>query len=165
MNFKLAKINQLSGREASIYAIVLDGEENSVFEQFLEDKKDKYGIELKDILKRLTAMGRNIGARSQYFKEKEGKPGDLVCALYDDPDARLRLYCIRYGKSTIVLGGGAAKPKDIRAWQDDPELAKYATMMIKASEQIAKKIKDKELYWCMHERDLLGEMEFNDEED
>ena len=165
MNFKLSKINQLSGREASIYAIVLDGEENSVFEQFLQDNKDKYGTELKNIITRLSAIGHNIGARSQFFKEKEGKPGDLVCALYDDPDAKLRLYCIRFGKSTIVLGGGAAKPKAIRAWQDDPELAKYATMMIKASEQIAQKIKDKDLYWCMHDRDLLGEMEFNDGED
>jgi hypothetical protein len=165
VNFRLSKIDQLSGREASIYTIMLDGDENSVFEKFLQENKDIYGTELKNILTRLTAIGHTVGARSHFFKEKEGKPGDLVCALYDDPDAKLRLYCIRYGQSTIVLGGGAAKPKDIRAWQDDPKLAKYANMMIKASDQIAKKIKDRDLYWCTHYRDLLGEMEFNDGED
>lgn len=165
MNFKLSKVIRLSGREASIYTIVLGWDHNSVFEKFLQNNKDDYGTELKNIVTRLSAIGHDVGARSQFFKEKEGKPGDLVCALYDDPDAKLRLYCIRFGKSTIVLGGGAAKPKDIRAWQDDPELTKYATMMMKVSEQIAQKIKDKDLYWCMHGKDLLGDMEFNDGED
>ncbi|MBK6979124.1 MAG: hypothetical protein IPH28_20170 [Cytophagaceae bacterium] len=48
--------------------------------------------------------------------------GDGVCALYDDPDRNLRLYCIRYGKQIVVLGGGGHKPKTIRALQEDEKL-------------------------------------------
>ena len=63
-------------------------------------------------------------AREGYFKLHEGKPGDGIVALYDRPDSRLRLYCIRYGSVTLIVGGGGAKPKSVRAWQEVPELAR-----------------------------------------
>ena len=54
----------------------------------------------------------------------EGIPGDGVCALFDLPNSNLRLYCIRYGNSIIILGGGGQKPKTISAFQENEKLAK-----------------------------------------
>ena len=118
MYFKLEKINELSGAGATIYSVLLEDEEQSLFEHFLEENQLKYREELKDILKRLNVIGHQTGAREQFFKLEEGSGGDLVCALYDDPDKKLRLYAIRYGKTTVILGGGGVKGKQIRAWQE-----------------------------------------------
>jgi len=55
---------------------------------------------------RLKIIGNETGARESFFKTKEGIPGDGVCTLYDTPDKKLRLYCIRYGKQLIIIGAG-----------------------------------------------------------
>ncbi len=103
MNFKLEKIEYLSGAQASIYSIILQNEEQTIFEQFLAKNQVKYREEILDIIKRLHVIGHDVGAREQFFKLEEGKRGDLVCALYDDPEKKLRLYGIRYGMTTVIL--------------------------------------------------------------
>lgn len=39
-------------------------------------------------------MATKTGAAEHFFKLNEGKPGDGVCALFDSPDKKLRIYCI-----------------------------------------------------------------------
>ena len=75
----------------------------------------------------------------------EGKPGDGVCALFDVPNSKLRLYGIRFGSIALILGGGAEKPKNIRSWQEDQNLSKQATIMLDVSRAISDKIKNKEI--------------------
>ena len=102
MKFKLVKLKSYSGKEASIYSVYMEDLQKTLFDVFLEENKTSFKSELKDILKRMSVIGHKTGAREQFFKTKEGIPGDGVCALYDDPDKKLRLYCIRYGKQLII---------------------------------------------------------------
>lgn len=89
----------------------------------------------------------DYGAERMFFKENEGKLDDLVCALYDSPESNLRLYCIRMGKTIIILGGGGYKPKMIRALQEDPKLTVENNIICKFSEILYEKIKDGEIFW------------------
>jgi hypothetical protein len=144
--YEIVKDEYLSGHEAAIYSFKLEDADHTLFDEFLEENKDDYNIEVLDIYTRLYAIGHEKGgAREGFFKHNEGKPGDGVCALFDVPGSALRLYCIRYGNDIVVLGGGAPKSKKIRAWQEDKNLTKRATLMIKLSQSIATKIKDKDI--------------------
>ncbi|RYX87149.1 hypothetical protein EON73_01950 [bacterium] len=165
MNFKLEKISELSGNKTAIYSVILKNEEQSLFERFLAENQSTYRTELNNILQRLVAIGHDVGARAQFFKLEEGTPGDMVCALYDDPDSKLRLYGMRFGMTTIILGGGGPKSKKIRAWQQDEKLSKHAKEMIAVSKQIYDRIKEKDIKWASNELDLEGDLTFNEEDE
>jgi len=122
MKCKIIKLDQLSGNKTSVYSVYIDDAKKTLFERFLEENLISFKSELIDIVKRLKTIGNKTGAREIYFKLNEGIPGDGVCALYDEAESRLRLYCIRYGSSMIIIGGGGEKPKDIRAFQDNDKL-------------------------------------------
>ena len=126
MKYKLVKLSKFSGDEASIYTFLIENEQGefqeSLFDIFINENKTLFLSEIKDIFSRLKTIGNDTGARESFFKTKEGIPGDGVCALYDSPNRKLRLYCIRYGTELIVLGGGG--PKNVRALQDDEKLEK-----------------------------------------
>ncbi|MEG2366181.1 MAG: hypothetical protein RSB29_05440, partial [Alistipes sp.] len=117
MNFTLVEISDLSGEHCQIFSVLLDGDKQTLYEQFLEKNAKAHGDEVQDIYDRLKFIGKEGGAREYFFKHHEGIPGDLVCALYDQPNSNLRLFCIRFGQVTVVLGCGGYKSKKIRAWQ------------------------------------------------
>lgn len=81
MKSKLVKLRQLSGNKASIYSVWLDDLQMTSLESFLIENKILFLSEINDILNRLEIIGNVTGAREQYFKANEGKPGDGVCAL------------------------------------------------------------------------------------
>lgn len=124
MKYKLVKITKFSGKMASVYTLLIENEhgefQESLFDIFINENKALFLSEIKDIFSRLKTIGHNTGARESYFKINEGAPGDGVCALYDSPNKKLRLYCIRYGTELIILGGGG--PKNVKALQDDKKL-------------------------------------------
>lgn len=165
MNYRVVEEKRISGGETTIYSIQLEGQNSTEFVRFIENHKELFKEEVKDIYARLVIIGREVGAREIYFKKEEGLPGDLVCALYDQPDSNLRLYCIRYGKCAIILGNGGHKPKATTAWQDKPDLESAAKQMIKVSEDIYKRLRDGELNWSIDGSYLVGDLEFNDYED
>lgn len=122
MEFEIIKIKQLSGKKAQIYSVILGQEDQSVFEQFLQNNYSEYPTEIEDIVSKLKIMATKTGAAEHFFKLNEGKPGDGVCALFDSPDKKLRIYCIRFANVAIVVGGGGYKPKNIRAYQESSSL-------------------------------------------
>ena len=97
MNFDIEEIKELSGDAASIYSVTMEGEENTLLEQFFEENAE-YDEELTEILNKLYVMGKETGCRWDNFKHNEGSPGDGVSVL---KAGRLRLYCL-YVDSTIV---------------------------------------------------------------
>jgi len=165
MRYRLVKINKLSGYEASLYSIYLEDEQRTLFERFLEENKNSFKSELTNILLRLNTIGHHTGARKQFFKSDEGKPGDGVCALFDIPKSNLRLYCIRYGSLIVILGGGGFKPKTIRALQEDKKLEDENSLMRKISLDIRKRMDDKEISFTDDYMDFEGDLIFNDEDD
>ena len=128
----------------------------------MRENGNSFKSETKNIIERLISIGHKTGVRSQFFKEWEGKPGDGVCALYDKPDSNLRLYCICYGTQLIIIGSGGHKPKTIRALQEDTKLTEENALIKQISQQITRRIKDKEIRFTPDYLDFTGDLEFND---
>ena len=165
MKYRLVKLKDLSGNQASIYSIYLIDEKITLFKKFLIENKNIYKSELNDIFSRLIAIGHSVGAREQFFKKNEGVPGDGVCALYDKIESKLRLYCIRYGSLLVILGGGGFKSKDIKAFQDNEKLAQENSILRQISKEITERmITEKEIKFSFDYMDFEGNLEFNDED-
>ena len=164
MNLTLVKLERYSGEKASIYTLYDNVEEKTLFETFIEENKSLFLSELKDINNRLITIGSKTGAREVFFKLNEGNPGDGVCALYDNPNSNLRLYCIRYGTALVILGGGGNKPKTIRSLQDSQKLKKENYILREVSETIAERIKNRDIWFVNDFKDLEGELDFNTDE-
>lgn len=120
--------------------------------------------EINNIVQRLRAIGSKTGAREIYFKKKEGILGDGVCALYDDPDRNLRLYCIRYGKQIVVLGGGGHKPKTIRALQEDEKLKQENYLIRNISKNITALLREQDINFSTDGLNFEGQLTYNDED-
>jgi hypothetical protein len=165
LKYKLVKISNISGEKASVYSILLNDEEKAVFENFLKENINSFKSELTDILSRLIAIGKVIGAREQFFKINEGKPGDGVCALYDRPNSFLRLYCIRYGYNILILGGGGPKSKSIRTLGEEPKLKAENSFLRKVSADITKRMNEGGIYFSDDNMDFEGNLVFNDDDD
>ncbi|MGM0497528.1 MAG: hypothetical protein ACQESJ_06380, partial [Bacteroidota bacterium] len=156
------KEEKLSGKEASIYSIFLEEEQETLFNRFINENKNSFKSELKDIINRIKVIGHKTGAREQFFKLKEGKPGDGVCALYDRPDKNLRLYCIRYGKTIILLGGGGQK--DTNTLQEEPKLKQENYILRKVAKEIQEKMQEGEIKFSDDYMSFLGDLEFKPED-
>lgn len=164
MKYKLVKLKELSGNKASIYSIVQDDEQESFLDKFVKENKNSSLGEIKNILMRLKSIGNKTGARETFFKTFEGRPGDGVCALYDEPESKLRLYCIRYGTQIVVLGNGGPKSKSIRRLQEDEKLTEENTFVVWLSGEIMVRIKEREITYINDHLDFSGNLEFEDDE-
>lgn len=161
MEYKLVKLDRLSGKSASLYSLFVQKEQKTLFDKFIEENKNSFKSELKDIVKRLNTIGNKIGAREHFFKQNEGDLGDGVCAFYDIPNSKLRLYCIRYGSLIVILGNGGYKPKNIRAFQEDEKLTEENFLMRKISAIITERIENQEIVYSEDYMDFEGNLEFN----
>jgi putative component of toxin-antitoxin plasmid stabilization module len=164
VNYEIVELEELSGPEATVYSIIKEGDRHTLFDHFIKEHVGNYREEIKFIITRLHEMGKITGAREQFFKCNEGKPGDGVCALYDEPGKQLRLYCIRYGKVAILLGSGGSKKRQTIAWQDDKKLTKEAQIIIGISKDITNRLKEGEIYWSANGSQLSGNLNFSDHE-
>ena len=163
MKCRLVKLTKFSGDKASIYSIILNDEQETLFDKFLKENKDSYLSETNNILIRLQTIGHKAGARENFFKLFEGIPGDGLCALYDLPKKNLRLYCIRYGTQIIILGGGG--PKTVRTLQQDKKLSEENKLLRQLSALIYKRIVEKEINFVNDGLEFQGNIEFIDEDD
>jgi hypothetical protein len=114
-------------------------------------------------LKRLVAIGNITGAREHYFKINEGIPGDGVCALFDLPGKKLRLYCIRYATSIVIVGGGGEKK--VRKFQEDEKLEDENYLLRDLSAVITKRIIEGKIWYSDDDMEFEGNLEFNDNKD
>ena len=160
MKLKLVKIAKLSGQKTQTYSVVVDDDDKSLFEYFLDENDESYHEELLEILTRLKNISQKEGAREHLFKKAEGKLGDGVEALYDESKRKLRLYCIRYGSVLLVLGGGG--PKNVRALQDDPKLKKENYLLREISKRLSEAMQDGNLKWNNFFNDFIGNFTFDD---
>lgn len=139
---------EFPGRGATIYSIALDDDEETLFDRFVEENADQFPDEIDFLISRIETVAR-VGARSNFFKDKEGKlgTGDGIEALFDKPNSNLRMYCIKFGSTAIILGGGGYKSKAISAFQEDPKLTEENYLLRELSLQINRAIRDGEIWW------------------
>jgi len=160
MKYKLKKIPHLSGNKATIYSVVIDDNDKSLYELFLAENFASLISEIAFINKRLQIIGKKTGAREGFFKMFEGKYGDCVCALYDEPKYKLRLYCIRYDTQIVIVVGGGEK--NVRALQDDPKLKQQNYLLRDLSKLIALKLNDG-ISFSIDGLEFEGTLELDDE--
>ena len=164
MNFRIVKLTALSGPKTTIYSVILGDDKETLLDHFIEEFQDEHHLEVAGIIQRIKAIGNTVGVRESYFKLNEGKLGDGVCALYDEPERKLRLYGILFGKCVLILGGGGPKPKSIKALQESPKLKKENEYMRIISACIAERMKEKTILWSNDEIELLGDFNFYENE-
>ena len=145
VKIEIIKEDDLSGDYCNIYSLKIDDDQDTLFEKFLDTNYDKFENEVNDIYGRLSVIGSELGLREGFYKPFEGKPGDGICALYDEQESKLRLYFIQYGRNLIILGDGGEKPKDIRAWEENTNLASKVNQLHEISEIITQAIKDRDI--------------------
>jgi hypothetical protein len=75
------------------------------------------------------------------------------------PEYKLRLYCIRYGTQLVILGGGGHK--NVRALQDDKKLKDESYFLRELSQQITKKLRNKDIKFIDNGKDFEGDLEFD----
>ena len=163
MKFELVILPELSGPAATIYSVIPEGSTQTLFKQFVEHYGIEFREELKSILLTLRAIGNKTGARYQFFKHDEGKPGDGVCALYDDPKRKLRVYCIRFGNDLLILGAGGEKVT--RTWQQDSILSAAAEQMIAVSKQLMRRIEEERPNYYRGGKHFEGDLTFFDDDE
>ena len=164
MNYKIVQLQQFSGIKAGIYSIYINDEQQTLFERFVKENYSLFKSEIDDIVKSLITINNKTGAREQYFKLDEGIPGDGICALYDNPGSNLRLYCIKFGSSLLILGGGGHKPKNIRALQRIDKLKDENYLLRDISKQVTERIIEKDIQFSEDGTEIFGNLEFNDYE-
>lgn len=162
MAFSLVEIPELSGSACKIYSVAEDGAEDTLFDFFLDEMSGRFQQAVDEIWDKLLFIGKEGGARVQFFKENEGKPGDGVVALLNAPAFPIRLYGIRYGSILLILGCGGYKGPTVRTWQGDATLTKAATQMIRLSELITQRIKDKSIQ-IEEDGTIIGELSFEED--
>jgi len=136
MKFDITEIEELSGDKASIYSVVIDGQDETLLEQFFNDNEE-YKEELKIILSKIKSMANITGCRKCYFKDGEGNLADGVVVL---KGRKLRLYGIYFNNTVVLFGSGGYK--DVRAYQDDPSLNYKAEQVKQIANKINKAILD-----------------------
>lgn len=160
MEYRLEKIENLSGRKASIYTLRPVKGGNSLLENFVLENKVKFKDEVIEIYNRLKQIGKSTGIREGFIKEKEGNLFDGVIALYDQEGSNLRVYGVKFGSSLLIIGGGGFKPKSIRALQDDDKLNNENQIMKSISLEITRKMKEKEMKIINDFMDFEGDFNF-----
>ena len=169
MNYEIVEMEPFSGSEAKVYSIIPEGEEETLFNKFVDENAVAYKEEVKDILKRLMQIGHTTGARDSFFKHEGDKEflrkfGNYVWALFDDKEKKLRLYCIRFANVAIILGGGGYKDKSVKKWQDDKKLSEEVRKVMAYAESILKQLDDGDLYWSADRTELEGNLKNYDNE-
>ena len=143
MKISLIKLDQFSGRRTNFYTVMVDDDDKSLFQHFVEANLVSNGEEVRNLLMRIKAMGNVTGAREEFFKLREGKADDAVAALYDIPSKRLRLYCLRYGSCTVILGDGG--PKTTRTYNEDENLDSKVQLLQRISKLLDNSIRNREV--------------------
>lgn len=161
MNFEIIELEEFSGSKAVIYSVAIDDNPLTLFDLFVEENENIHPNEIQSIVDRLEIIGNFTSAREQYFKINEGALGDGLCALYDIPEKNLRLYCIKYGSTCILLGGGGYK--NVRALQDDEKLRAENYLLRKVSKMITKAIVEGDLRWNKDGSSFTGNLIINEE--
>ena len=160
MEFELVKLAGFSNDEVSVYTLLNNDTGISLFQSFIQENQHQFPDEVKDIAKRILSF-KEVGARENFFKINEGKPGDGVCALYDDEKSNLRLYCIRYGTVLVVLGSGGHKPKTTRRLQETKKLEDENQIMRNLSAEIEKRRRNGDLSFSKDFLEIDGDLIFN----
>lgn len=67
VNYEIVELQPYSGSEAKVYSLIPMGEDETLFEMFVDEYKVEFKNEVKDIIKTIYQIGHTTGARSSFF--------------------------------------------------------------------------------------------------
>lgn len=138
MDFKIEEISDLSGKKAKVYSVILEGENETLIEQFFDE--NRHHKDIGKVYARIKSMADDTGCKRWFFKEGEGKLGDGMVAL--DKTGTLRLYGIYFHDAVVLLGSGGNKPPEVDSWQHCPTLSPKGYQMEAIAEEVNKRIRE-----------------------
>ena len=139
--FEITELIDFSGEKAHIYSVTLNGDGQTLLEQFFEENSE-HEEELSIIVEKLMVMGHDTGCRREFFKHHEGASADGVAALRV---GQMRLYCLYFDRTAVFFGSGAYKPPHIKAYQEDTVLNSKAMQMRDIAARINKAIIERDI--------------------
>lgn len=148
----IAKYNKVA-----YYSVCIDGEEVSLFEDFIKTQSKDNTNKLDHILNWLRQIGNNYGAKTDYFRP-EGETADTSAlppkginrkpqyTEYGKKKANpLRLYCLRANESVVFLFNGDIKTKNKA--QDCPNVKPHFKQANKLTKAIDGAFRDHDIVW------------------
>ena len=166
------------GSRGDLYSLHYDGEEDSVFDAFINDPHFRKHQDFSEVIGKITRMLDRQGFVKSPYLKPIGKPGDSVFEIKGwsryqpeeiEPHAAsaakkqeggqfgIRLFCLRFGEKLIIIT--FAGTKSTQTIQENPEHDKEHTLAMKLDACIAERIKDGDIYF---EGDTLqGDLTFD----
>lgn len=154
-------------KQVRYYSIKIDGEEQSQFEKFVNNHTKKNNEKLQHILDWIKLIGDKYGAKEGFFrneaygseasalppKDIQKKPQYIEsgCVVVND----LRLYTFRLNESVVFLYNGNIKTESTS--QLCPQVKPHFMLANKATSEIDKLIKEREINW----NDSFTDIEFD----
>ena len=123
-----------SGKEGRFFAIHFDGEPKNEFDALLDRFSYDDAPDLFAIDEQINEMCERLGFRDVFFTSEDKYPTPLAALRYNKGPHRV--YCCRYGRDVLVVGGGGFKPDDADGLQDVPELKKAYDLVRYVSDEI-----------------------------
>lgn len=105
-------------KKVTYYTVHIEGQERTLWEQFLDNHEDEsFADDLAILRSALLRIGNQEGAQPRFFRFEAALGGD-ASALPPPPrylegaSTNLRLYCLRYSESVVILFSGGSKTAD-----------------------------------------------------
>ncbi len=121
------------GDGGTLYSLQFAGEKETELEKFLHSELLLKENGFLEIAQRLSNMTVSLGFKEHFFEVNEGLRTDSVAAL---KKGRLRLYCLRWSSTLVIVGTGGIKTaqtyqKDIALRNIVPELQEIDKLIVK----------------------------------
>ena len=142
-------------REVTFYTVKIDGDNKSLGSQFIESNKSHKHIEI--LRTWISNIGNKRGANVDLFRnerEADALPPPIEITM---KACKLRWYCLRMSRSTVILFSGGEKTKEINNAQDCPIVGPHFELANKLSYAIWEAFDNEE--FGFDQRDRLNQKE------
>jgi hypothetical protein len=159
VNRSFELVEFFSGRKATFYTVLFDGEELTEGDKFLNNEQVKQHRAFADLKHYFFNMLEKFGAQQQFFKH-EGRQLDMVRAYYVRRE-NLRWYCVYWSREMVIFGNGGVKK--VAKTQDDEHLkeSEYAMRWVN---QCIEKALEEGRFGVDYDGKITGITTFNAEE-
>ena len=143
----------------NFYSLIIDNNKDCEMIRLTSSlMKSGYASDIGIIAGILSRIGGNkTGAEERYFRPA-GRRADNVWELPPHylVNTKLRLYCLRYGNSILVLGNGGIK--NTRTYQEDPHLNSCVEILQQTDAQISEYLRTGEIQ--IIGKQIIGKLNF-----
>lgn len=130
------------GKRSKIYTIRIENSELDEYRRFVYDNSSV----VPNAVRLLDLQLKNIANKNGIYDEqfiRESPPGKNVFRI-TETNEWLRLYCIKYSRVALVLGGGGIKKPDKQKLKENPELQTVVDFLIKIEDVIFEAMQNNE---------------------